>query len=65
MDEKYINDKGEEKDVTVMNSFELVNGLVKYARLSTTPVDTIRNETNIKLLKAELLARLDNRPTQG
>lgn len=69
MPEQYINDKGEVKDVTTMNSFELVNGLVKHAGLGKLEVDEQalfpQSRINTKLLKAELLERLDTRRTDA
>lgn len=67
MPEQYINDKGEVKDVTTMNSFELVNGLVKYVLMSKPhPSEFIDPQwaVNVKLSKAELLSRLDTRPKE-
>jgi hypothetical protein len=59
----------EVKDVPTMNSFELVNGLVKYAMLQGALPDTeplrLQAQTNVKLVRAELLARLDTRPKEG
>ena len=49
----YISSDGTEKDTATMNSFNLVNGLIKSAKEG--------NEPNVEACKAELLERLDTR----
>lgn len=62
----YISSDGTEKDTASMNSFNLVNGLIKSAKdygfngHDRTPDPTV--ESNIQALRDELLTRLDNRP---
>lgn len=70
-DKQYINDKGEVKDIKSLNSFELVNGLSKYSKMLRAfekeeytyacKIDQDQCITNMNILKAELLERLDNR----
>jgi len=67
MNNQYTNSKNEVKEVSTMNSFELVNGIIKYAKISngTSHSEAIedinRAIVNVSLLKDELLKRLDNR----
>lgn len=70
----YISSDGTEKDTASMNSFNLVNGLIKSVNqvtvLSTGSgitdelhgIELSRAEQNVKALKEELLTRLDTRP---
>ena len=67
MNNQYTNSKNEVKEVSTMNSFELVNGIIKYAKISNGTSyseaieDINRAIVNVSLLKEELLKRLDNR----
>lgn len=49
----YISSDGSEKDTSTLNSFNLVNGLVKAVKEDNTP--------NIEALKEEMLKRMDTR----
>lgn len=58
----YISSDGTEKDTATMNSFNLVNGLIKNVQesLASNGMDAV-SAKNIEALKAELLTRLDTR----
>lgn len=53
----YISSDGTEKETSTLNTFNLVNGLIKAVKEDNTP--------NIEAIKAELLERLDTRPKEG
>jgi hypothetical protein len=59
----YTSSDGSEKDTATMNSFNLVNGLIKSAKeyQSNGIIHPIA-ESNIQSLRDEILTRLDTRP---
>jgi hypothetical protein len=59
----YTSSDGTQKDTATMNSFNLVNGLVKAVREASFAVgeDVAKANNNVDALKAEILTRLDTR----
>lgn len=69
----YTSSDGTEKDTATMNSFNLVNGLIKSANQVTIiscvgEIDELQSQElelaqkNVQAIKDEILARLDTRP---
>lgn len=59
MEENYINTDGEVVDVATLNTFHLVNALIKNAKLSVAPEAEAQASINVKLLQGEIIGRLE------